>query len=260
MAKQRIRIRLKAYDHRLLDQSAAQIVETAQRTGADVVGPVPLPDAHREVHRPAVAVHRQGQPGAVRDPHPQAARRHPGPLVEDRRRPDATLAGGGRRHRDQDVMGDRIDRPQGRHDPGLPGRRHDGRRLAWSSIEPNTVTRLRTTERDGYTAVQLGTEVVKKLTKPEAGQLKDLPKVATHPRVPRRRRRRVRGRPDRRARRPVRRGRRWSTSPASRRARASPATSSATTSTAAPRPTAPTTIASPARSARAPRRVASTRA
>ena len=43
MPKQRIRIRLKAYDHRLLDQSAAQIVETAQRTGADVVGPVPLP-------------------------------------------------------------------------------------------------------------------------------------------------------------------------------------------------------------------------
>ena len=47
------------------------------------------------------------------------------------------------------------------------------------AIEPNTVTRLRTTDRDGYTAVQLGTEVVKKLTKPEAGQLKDLPKVAT---------------------------------------------------------------------------------
>ena len=43
MARQRIRIRLKAYDHRLLDQSALQIVETAQRTGADVVGPVPLP-------------------------------------------------------------------------------------------------------------------------------------------------------------------------------------------------------------------------
>jgi small subunit ribosomal protein S10 len=43
VARQRIRIRLKAYDHRLLDQSAMQIVETAQRTGADVVGPVPLP-------------------------------------------------------------------------------------------------------------------------------------------------------------------------------------------------------------------------
>src|SRR3972149_3784600 len=43
MAKQRIRIRLKAYDHRLLDQSAAQTGETAQRTGADIIGPVPLP-------------------------------------------------------------------------------------------------------------------------------------------------------------------------------------------------------------------------
>ena len=43
MARQRIRIRLKAYDHRLLDQSALQIVETAQRTGASISGPVPLP-------------------------------------------------------------------------------------------------------------------------------------------------------------------------------------------------------------------------
>ncbi len=58
----------------------------------------------------------------------------------------------------------------------------DGTMVAVSvlAIEPNTVTRLRTTERDGYTAVQLGTEVArKKLTKPEAGQLKDLPQVAT---------------------------------------------------------------------------------
>jgi large subunit ribosomal protein L3 len=47
------------------------------------------------------------------------------------------------------------------------------------AIEPNTVTRLRTSERDGYLAVQLGMEPTKKLTKPEAGQLKDLPKVAT---------------------------------------------------------------------------------
>lgn len=43
MPKQRIRIRLKAFDHRILDQSAAQIVETAERTGANVVGPLPLP-------------------------------------------------------------------------------------------------------------------------------------------------------------------------------------------------------------------------
>jgi small subunit ribosomal protein S10 len=43
MAKQKIRIRLKAFDHRILDQSARQIVDTAERTGANVVGPVPLP-------------------------------------------------------------------------------------------------------------------------------------------------------------------------------------------------------------------------
>jgi small subunit ribosomal protein S10 len=43
MAKMRIRINLRAYDHRLLDQSAGQIIETAQRTGADIIGPVPLP-------------------------------------------------------------------------------------------------------------------------------------------------------------------------------------------------------------------------
>ncbi|KXK12479.1 MAG: 30S ribosomal protein S10 [Chloroflexi bacterium OLB15] len=43
MFKSKIRIRLKAYDHRVLDQSAQRIVETAERTGARVVGPVPLP-------------------------------------------------------------------------------------------------------------------------------------------------------------------------------------------------------------------------
>jgi small subunit ribosomal protein S10 len=43
LTKQRIRIRLKAYDHKILDRSAEQIVETANRTGANVSGPVPLP-------------------------------------------------------------------------------------------------------------------------------------------------------------------------------------------------------------------------
>lgn len=43
MKKQKIRIRLKAYDHQMLDQSALKIVETAKRTGASVAGPVPLP-------------------------------------------------------------------------------------------------------------------------------------------------------------------------------------------------------------------------
>ncbi len=43
MAKQKIRIRLKAFDHKILDQSAERIVDTAKRTGADVAGPIPLP-------------------------------------------------------------------------------------------------------------------------------------------------------------------------------------------------------------------------
>jgi len=41
--KDRIRIRLKAYDHRVLDQSTTEIVDTAKRTGATVAGPIPLP-------------------------------------------------------------------------------------------------------------------------------------------------------------------------------------------------------------------------
>ena len=40
---EKIRIRLKAYDHRILDQSTKEIVDTAKRTGADVAGPIPLP-------------------------------------------------------------------------------------------------------------------------------------------------------------------------------------------------------------------------
>ena len=42
-AGEKIRIRLKAYDHRILDQSTREIVETAKRTGANVAGPIPLP-------------------------------------------------------------------------------------------------------------------------------------------------------------------------------------------------------------------------
>jgi small subunit ribosomal protein S10 len=43
MPRQKIRIKLKAFDHKLIDQSAEQIVDTAERTGAAVAGPIPLP-------------------------------------------------------------------------------------------------------------------------------------------------------------------------------------------------------------------------
>lgn len=56
-SKQKIRIRLKAYDHELLDSSAQRIVETAKRTGATVSGPVPLP-TEKEIITILRAVHK----------------------------------------------------------------------------------------------------------------------------------------------------------------------------------------------------------
>jgi len=55
--KEKIRIRLKAYDHVILDQSAQKVVETAKRTGADVSGPIPLP-TKKEVVTILRAVHK----------------------------------------------------------------------------------------------------------------------------------------------------------------------------------------------------------
>ena len=63
---QKIRIRLKAYDHALLDQSAAKIVETAKKTGADVSGPIPLP-TEKELHR--LLAHMQDTPDKERQCH-----------------------------------------------------------------------------------------------------------------------------------------------------------------------------------------------
>ena len=57
MANQKIRIKLKAYDHQLVDQSAQKIVETAQRTGAKVSGPIPLP-TKKEIVTILRAVHK----------------------------------------------------------------------------------------------------------------------------------------------------------------------------------------------------------
>ena len=59
MAKQKIRIRLKAYEHRILDQSADKIVETAKRTGAMISGPIPLPTERTRlsVHHTSTSIH-----------------------------------------------------------------------------------------------------------------------------------------------------------------------------------------------------------
>lgn len=47
--KQKIRIRLKAYDYRIIDKSARKIIETAERTGAQVIGPIPLPTEKNKI-------------------------------------------------------------------------------------------------------------------------------------------------------------------------------------------------------------------
>ena len=57
MSSQKIRIRLKAYDHTILDQSAARIVDAAKKTGAEVSGPIPLP-TEKEVVTILRAVHK----------------------------------------------------------------------------------------------------------------------------------------------------------------------------------------------------------
>src|SRR6266516_1292939 len=92
----KIRIRLKAYDHRLLDQSAGEIVDTAKRPGA-------APDEDQQVHGAAVAARRQEVARAVRDPDPQAAARHPRSDPADPGRADEARPVGRRGRRDQDL-------------------------------------------------------------------------------------------------------------------------------------------------------------
>ena len=64
---QKIRIRLKGYDHRLLDQSVVEIMDTAKRTGAKVSGPDSLADADQPLDGAPLAPCGQKIPGAVRD-------------------------------------------------------------------------------------------------------------------------------------------------------------------------------------------------
>ena len=71
MFSDKIRIRLKAHDSRILDQSTGEIVETAKRTGARLAGPIPLPTS-KNMDGAAIAARRQEVARAVRDPHAQA--------------------------------------------------------------------------------------------------------------------------------------------------------------------------------------------
>ena len=93
-SKNMIRIRLKAYDHQLIDKAAETIVEAAKRTDAKVSGPIPLP-TKTEIVTILRAVHK------YKDSREQFERRtHHRPHPEDRRGPDEP--GGSRRRRDRD--------------------------------------------------------------------------------------------------------------------------------------------------------------
>ena len=72
MQNQRIRIRLKAFDHRLIDQSTQEIVDTARRTGAQVKGPIPLPTNKEDLLYADFTACEQRCARSVRDSHPQA--------------------------------------------------------------------------------------------------------------------------------------------------------------------------------------------
>ena len=178
MAKQRIRIRLKAYDHRLLDQSAAQIVETAQRTGADVVGPVPLPTRIEKF-----TVLRS--PFIDKDSREQFEIRTHKRLVDIldpcSKTVDALMRLSWRRASTSRSRCDELS-------IGLIGRKvgmtqvfeDDGTMVA-SPSWPSSPTPSRASARPSATATRpssSGPRSRKKLTKPEAGQLKDLPKGA----------------------------------------------------------------------------------
>src|SRR4030042_1802037 len=166
MAKQKIRIRLKAYDHRVLDQSAQRIVETAERTGAKVIGPVPLPTRiERFTVRRSTFIDK--------DSHEHFEIRTHNRLLD-------------------------VSAPGGAHSPaksgdngmkGLLGKKvgmtqifdESGAAIPVTLIEagPCYVTQIRNPERDGYLAVQLGFVEAgpKRLTGGQLGHLKrhDLP-------------------------------------------------------------------------------------
>ena len=126
---QKIRIKLKSYDHAMLDQSAAEIVRTARRTGRRDVGPGAAADAEDRLHGASLAARGQEVARAVRDPHPQAADRHH--ALDRADDGGAREAGhpGRRRHRDQDLnakAGAPVAERPGRRSPDRRARLRDG--------------------------------------------------------------------------------------------------------------------------------------
>ena len=157
LTQNKIRIRLKAYDHSAIETAAREIVETAQRTGASISGPVPLPTEKNVYCVIRSPVQGQGLARALRDPHAQAADRHPSAHPEDGRlAPAARPSARGRGHPDPADLMPGLLGTQAGHDAGLRlrGRPRRARDRA-SRPAPAGSPAIRTEERDGYEAVQL---------------------------------------------------------------------------------------------------------
>src|SRR5580765_1077524 len=137
---QKIRIKLKSYDHATLDQSAAEIVRTARRTGAITSGPVPLP-TRKTVYT------------VLRSPHVDKKSREQFEIRIHKRLIDITRSTA----QTMEAL-EKLDVPAG----------------VVIETGPCTVTEVRSKERDGYVAVQLGfgTNKESRFTRPLLGQFK----------------------------------------------------------------------------------------
>ena len=179
MAGQKIRIRLKAYDHEAIDASARKIVETVTRTGARVVGPVPLP-TEKNVYCVIRSPHKYKDSREhfemrthkrlidILDPTPktvdalmridlpaQRRRQHPVRLAR-RMTTDRQITG---------ILGTKL---------GMTQVFDENNRVVPVTVVqagPNVVTQVRTPEKDGYAAVQLAYGAIdpRKVNKPETG-------------------------------------------------------------------------------------------
>src|ERR1700704_269427 len=172
MAGQKIRIRLKAYDHEVIDSSARKIVETVTRTGAQVAGPVPLP-TEKNVYCVIRSPHKYKDSREhfemrthkrlidILDPTPKT--------VDALMRIDLRASGGDKR-----LMSDRQVKGILGTKLGMTQVFDENNRIVPVTVVqagPNVVTQLRTAENDGYAAVQLrfGAIDPRKVNKPKTG-------------------------------------------------------------------------------------------
>ena len=174
MSTAKVRIRLKSYDHRILDNAVTKIVETIKRSGGEISGPVPLPT---EIEKFTIlrAVHK------YKDSREQFEMRTHKRLIDIKNPSKETI----------DALA-HLDLPSGEEIimKGILGKKvgmtqvftKNGKLIPVTviEVEPNVVTQIKTVANDGYDAIQLATETIRKKSsnKPAIGHTK---KAGTEP-------------------------------------------------------------------------------